>query len=92
MISKSFLKVNYFFKLFVFIIIVILCALRHEVIKHSLLWSFYRLRCARSCVLIDVWLWTHSERMVGSYAFKASLLLLASLKLPTLPLRQFRED
>jgi len=39
-----------------------------------------------SCVLKEAWLWRCSEGRVGSHAFKANLLLLASLKLLTIHL------
>jgi len=32
----------------------------------------------RACVLKEAWLWRRSEGRVGSYAFRANLLLLAS--------------
>ncbi len=41
--------------------------------------------CARSCVLKEAWLWRLICREGGSYAFKISLLSLASPKSPTLP-------
>jgi len=73
-------------KLFTFIIIVMLCALRHEVFKHSLSWAlqtlFWLCGMRIQCFLGgEAWLWRASEERAGSHAFKASF-----LKLPTLPL------
>ncbi len=71
--------------------------MRHEVIWHrsiqsttlSLIVSLINLcsACVRPCVLEDAWLWSMIMKGRWGLAFKASLLLLAFLKSPTLPLK-----